>query len=96
MRLMRLTGYVAVMSIDDMSGIPRYLQIAHAIESDIRSGRLEPGHPAPSRDYLAETYGVARETAARAHHWLAERGYVIVVAGVGMVVRPRDDWPGES
>ena len=38
---------------DDLSGIPRYLQIARMVESDIRSGRLEPGNPAPSRNYLA-------------------------------------------
>jgi DNA-binding GntR family transcriptional regulator len=82
--------------IDDLSGIPRYLQIARIVEADIRSGRLEPGNPAPSRNFLAETYGVARETAARAHHWLAERGYLVAVAGIGMVVTPPGRWPAEQ
>jgi GntR family transcriptional regulator len=87
---------MAAYDLDDLSGIPRYMQIARALESQIRSGELEPGQPAPSRNYLAETYGVARETAARAHHWLAERGYLVAVAGVGMVVTPQDRWPRDE
>jgi DNA-binding GntR family transcriptional regulator len=80
-------------ALDDLSGIPRYLQIARIVESEIRSGKIQPGSPVSSRNYLAETYGVARETAARAHHWLADRGYLVAVAGVGMVVTPAERWP---
>ena len=78
--------------LDDMSGIPRYLQIARVVESEIRSGIWTPGSRAPSRNDLAERFGVARETAARAHRWLAERGYLVAVAGVGMVITPKDRW----
>ncbi len=84
---------MANVDLDDLSGIPRYLQIARAIESEIRAGRWEPGKPVPSRNDLAERYGVARETAARAHRWLTERGYMVAVAGIGMVVTPPDRWP---
>jgi DNA-binding GntR family transcriptional regulator len=84
---------MATADLDDLSGIPRYLQIAHAVETEIRSGMWQPGQAAPSRNDLAERYGVARETIARAHHWLAERGYLVSVAGVGMVVTPPDRWP---
>jgi DNA-binding GntR family transcriptional regulator len=31
-------------------------------------------------------------TAAKAHAWLAERGYIVAVPGVGMVVTPSDRW----
>lgn len=79
--------------LDDLSGIPRYMQIARVIETEIRSGMWEPGHPAPSRNQLAERYGVARETAARAHAWLAEQGYLVAAPGVGMVVTPENRWP---
>ena len=79
--------------IDDLSGVPRYLQIARIVESGIRSGTWTPGNPVPSRNALAEQYGVARETAARAHAWLADRGYLVTVHGVGMVVTPRERWP---
>ena len=84
---------VAVAELNDMSGVPRYLQIAHAVEAEIRDGTWAPGSAAPSRNDLAERYGVARETAAHAHRWLAERGYLVSVAGVGMVVTPADRWP---
>jgi GntR family transcriptional regulator len=65
---------VAVEELDDLSGVPRYLQIAHAVEAEIRSGQWAPGRKAPSRNDLGERYGVARETAAHAHRWLTERG----------------------
>ena len=39
-----------------------------------------------------EAIGVARETAARAHAWLAQHGYVVTVPGVGMVVTPPERW----
>ena len=84
---------MATVDLDDLSGIPRYMQIARAVEAEIRAGQWEPGKPAPSRNDLAEHYGVARETAARAHRWLTERGYTVAVAGVGMVVTPPDRWP---
>jgi GntR family transcriptional regulator len=84
---------MAVEDLDDLSGVPRYLQIARAVEGEIRSGALEAGKSAPSRKVLAERYGVARETAAHAHRWLAERGYIVAVAGVGMVITPPGHWP---
>ncbi len=79
--------------LDDLSGVPRYLQIARKLESEIRAGTWTPGKPAPSRSQLAGDYGVARETVAHAHARLAECGYLVSVAGVGMVVTPSDRWP---
>jgi GntR family transcriptional regulator len=78
--------------IDDLSGIARYLQVARAVESEIRSGALKVGNPVPSRKALAEEFGVAQMTAAKAHRWLADRGYVVAVPGVGMVITPSDHW----
>jgi DNA-binding GntR family transcriptional regulator len=81
--------------LDDLSGIPRYLQVAAIIEAEIRDGTWQTGNPAPSRAALAERFGVARETAARAHTWLTQHGYVVAVPGVGMVVTPPERWqPG--
>lgn len=83
-------------SLDDMSGIPRYVQIGRAIEAEIRAGQWAPGSPAPSRVQVSQRWGVARETAAHAHRWLADRGYLVAVAGVGMVVTPEARWPPEA
>ena len=79
--------------IDDLSGLPRYKQVAGLLESEIRAGQWEPGKRVPSRQQLADSYGIARETAARAHRLLAERGYLKAVPGIGMVVTPRERWP---
>ena len=78
--------------LDDLSGIPRYLQVARAIESEIRSGAWGSGEPIPSQVQLSQRFGIAKATAAKSHAWLAERGYVVAVPGVGMVVTPREHW----
>ena len=81
--------------LDDLSGVPRYQQVALILEREIRAGTWEPGRPIPSRIQTAQRFGVAQATAGRAHGWLAERGYVVAVPGVGMVVTPRDRWPAD-
>jgi GntR family transcriptional regulator len=81
--------------LDDLSGIPRYLQVARVIEAEIRAGQWMSGNAVPSRNQLAERFGIARETAARAHAWLARSGYLVSVPGVGMVVTPVIRWPDE-
>ena len=81
--------------LDDLSGIPRYLQVARVIEAEIRAGQWTPGNAVPSRNQLAERFGIARETAARAHASLARAGYLVAVPGVGMVVTPVTRWPEE-
>ena len=81
--------------LDDLSGIPRYQQVALILEREIRAGTWEPGTPVPSRIQLTQRFGIAQATAARSHAWLAERGYVVAVPGVGMVVTPRDRWPAD-
>jgi len=79
--------------LDDLSGVPRYLQIARVLEREIRDGTYPVGQPVASRHQVAQRFGVAVETAARAHRWLADRGYLASVPGVGMVVTPADRWP---
>ena len=73
--------------------MPRYLQAALILEREIRAGTWAEGHHIPSRIALTQRFGIAQATAARTHAWLAERGYVVAVPGVGMVVTPRDRWP---
>ncbi|HEV2175395.1 MAG TPA: GntR family transcriptional regulator [Nitrospira sp.] len=82
--------------LDPYSGVPRYLQIARIIESEIRAGQYEPGDPAPSRAQISQRFGVALETSAHAHRELTKAGYLAPVAGVGMLVTPADRWPKEE
>lgn len=81
--------------LDDLSGVPRYVQVARAVAAEIEAGTWQPGGRAPSRNDLAQRFGVARETAARAHKWLSDRGYVVAVPGVGQIVTPRERWQRE-
>ena len=82
--------------LDDLSGVPRYLQVARMIEAEIIAGQWTPGHTVQSRNQLATRFGIARETAARAHAWLVTAGYLVAVPGVGMVVTPKDRWPHDG
>ncbi len=63
---------------------------------EIRAGQWTPGNAVPSRNQLAERFGIARETAARAYAWLARAGYLVAVPGVGVVVTPVNRWPEEA
>jgi GntR family transcriptional regulator len=78
--------------LDDLSGVPRYLQVARKLEAEIRVGQWASGQAVQSRNQLAERFGIARETAARAHAWLVQAGYLVAVPGVGMVVTPKERW----
>jgi DNA-binding GntR family transcriptional regulator len=66
--------------LDDLSGVLRYFQVARVIEAEIRAGQWTPGNAAPSRNQLAERFGIARETAARAHAWLAANAWTAETA----------------
>lgn len=59
----------------DDSG-PRYLRIVREIKDRIADQRLMPGQAVPAVPALAEEFGVARETAARAVRCLRDEGYV--------------------
>lgn len=80
-------------NLDDLSGVPRYMQVARIIEREILDGVWRPGFPVPSQSQLHGRFGIAATTAAKAHDWLVNHGYVAPVPGVGMVVRPHRDWP---
>ena len=81
--------------LDDLSGVPRYIQVALILESEIRAGSWQPGKPVQSRIGLQQRFGIAQATAGKAHAWLAERGYLVPVPGMGMVVTSPDRWPPE-
>jgi GntR family transcriptional regulator len=76
-------------SIDEVSPIPRYRQVAALIRARIESGELQPGQPIPSQNTLMQRYGVARMTAHKALGVLVDEGLVVVVPGVGALVARR-------
>ncbi|MFI7013475.1 GntR family transcriptional regulator [Streptomyces sp. NPDC050164] len=61
-------------------------RIAHAIEEEIRSGRIPPGGALSSITRLAETYGVADRTIRRALRDLRDRGLIETLPHKGSFV----------
>lgn len=66
---------------------PRWQQLAQTIQADLHA--LPPGSPVPAEAELAESYGVAKMTAAQALQHLAAQGLITRVRGHGTVTRDR-------
>lgn len=75
-------------TIDPLSPVPRYQQLAAILEAGIEDGTYPPGGRLPSEKDLTKQHGVARETASKAVDVLAAKGLVVRVPGVGWHVRP--------
>lgn len=63
-----------------------YVQVADAIERDIRSGRLRPGARLPGEQDLAAEYGIARGTARRVVQELRDRGLARTLPSKGTYI----------
>jgi GntR family transcriptional regulator/MocR family aminotransferase len=62
--------------IDRSANEPLFLQLARAIASDVRRGRLAPGSLLPGSRSLAETLGVHRNTVLAAYRDLEAEGWI--------------------
>lgn len=81
--------YSSLVPLDDLSPVPRYLQVAAIIRTRIEQGELGERDAIPSRLQLQQEYGVARDTAAKALRVLVDEGLVVVVPGLGARVTRR-------
>jgi GntR family transcriptional regulator len=63
-----------------------YADIAAEYRQKINDGDLKPNDPFPTVNELAQTHGVARNTAARAFNLLKTEGLIETRAGAGTVV----------
>lgn len=63
-----------------------YVQVADAIEADIRGGRLPVGARLSGEQDLAEQYGIARGTARRVVQELRDRGLATTLPSKGTYV----------
>jgi DNA-binding GntR family transcriptional regulator len=76
-------------SVDPLSSVPVYRQVATILRGRIESGELAPDRPVPSEAQLVQEYGIARGTARRAIEVLRDEGLVVTVPGRGTYVTPR-------
>jgi len=75
------------------SDVPKYQQLADIMRRRILSGEIQPRHPLPSKKQVVGEFGVAPNTWDRAVQVLRDEGLVHTVMGLGIYVRPREDWP---
>jgi DNA-binding FadR family transcriptional regulator len=71
-------------------GSSMYEQVASAIREKIISGELAPGAQLPSEKYLAEEYGVGRDTVRDAMQHLRKEGLIDSRRGYRSTVRRLD------
>ena len=68
------------------TSLPIYLQVVHAIETDIAAGRLKPGEKLPSGRELAVAWKINPNTAARVYQGLEAQGVCTTKRGLGTFV----------
>jgi DNA-binding GntR family transcriptional regulator len=78
---------------DQRSGEPPYLRIADELRQRIERGELRPGDALPSITRIAQEWGVAKTTAAKALNVLKAEGLARGVHGWGTIVVPESDRP---
>ncbi len=83
------------------SANPKYIAIADALCSDIRSGRLVPGEKLPAQRELSYALNINFGTVTKAYALAAERGLIKGEIGRGTFVRKnppstRTPWPREE
>ena len=77
------------MTIDPMSGVPVYRQLADLLRGQIERGEIPPRSPLPSAKTLSQRHGVAMGTVNRAFDVLREEGLVRTIPGRGVWVIDR-------
>lgn len=86
----------ASITVDRLSPVPLYYQVAQQLEQLIESGQLPPGTRLDNELVLADQLGLSRPTLRRAIEYLVDRGYLVRRRGVGtQVVHPKVRRPVE-
>jgi DNA-binding GntR family transcriptional regulator len=78
---------------DHRAGEPPYLRIAADLRERISSGELQPGDALPSINRIAQEWGCAKTTAAKALNVLKAEGLARGVHGWGTIVTREDERP---
>jgi DNA-binding GntR family transcriptional regulator len=71
---------------DDPADPRKYRQLATALRTQITSGQIVPGDPAPTITQLAATHQCARQTCAKALRILVSEGLLTRYPGLGYYI----------
>jgi GntR family transcriptional regulator len=75
--------------LDEISPVPKYLQIVEQVRAFAAEGRLAPGTPLPSARQLASDLGINVNTVLTAYHALEAEEIIILRHGSRAVIHPR-------
>src|SRR5438105_11360462 len=84
-----MANWDLAIEVDRRSATPLYRQIAAAITSDIRRGRLRPGDALPGTRTFARTLGVQRLTVVAGDDELFAEGWIVTRPARGTVISPQ-------
>lgn len=76
-----------IISINDSSDIPIYLQLRNQIVQGISTGQLSPGEQLPTVRSLALEMGINSMTASKAYQILKQEGYITTDRRSGARIR---------
>lgn len=81
-----MTASALPITVNRLSPVPLYYQVAAQLEEAIESGRLEPGFKLDNEIALADRLGLSRPTMRRAIQELVDKGLLVRKRGVGTQV----------
>jgi DNA-binding GntR family transcriptional regulator len=84
--VLRMATFPCV-TIEPVSEVPIYQQLATILRDQIRDGRLQPGQILPSEQTLMQEHEISRDTVRKSVRLLVEEGLVVRVQGKGSFVR---------
>ena len=75
-----------LLTVDETSKVPKYLQVVEIIKSDIDNGIFDIGEQVPSINETSAEFYLARDTVEKAYRVLKEKGILSAVKGKGYYV----------
>lgn len=86
-RAMKAQNIYQLLTIDDFSATPKYLQLANSIIEGIRQGQLELNDSLPSINELSFEFEISRDTAEKGYKYLKKRGLLGSIPGKGYFIK---------
>lgn len=78
-----------LLTVDESSSMPKYMQIVNLIISDIENGIFKEGELIPSINETSSDFYISRDTVEKAYRILKEMGVICSVRGKGYFVAQR-------
>lgn len=78
-----------LMSVDECSSMPKYMQVVNLIISDIENGIFKEGEIIPSINETSSDFYISRDTVEKAYRILKDMGVICSVRGKGYFVASR-------